>query len=294
MLGGHHLLWFSGIEYFHSDETCCDHCWQKTHRDGKESCFHRILGVVLVHSRSNFALPLAPELIRQHDGTSKIDYDRNVARRFIENFRSGYPELKAIVIQPGWALTAANVKFLNTNRLRYIICPSKAANRFLFGLLNSSSEVVKWDVWQETDDGAYWRQFRWLNDVPLNKTHLDMRVNILSYEETRVSDSAKQTYSWVTDLPLHETSAMEVMREGRSRWRMNTEIFKTLRRRSTYYDEDWGVNLSFALWRPCQPCRACFTDPQDSGAILRILPACAGVSGNQRVSHAYDANEIHG
>ena len=51
-----------------------------------------------------------------------------------------------------------------------------------------------------------------------NDTHFDLEVNFLEYWEKR-PNGKKQRFSWVTDLPINEENAMQLMRAGRARWK---------------------------------------------------------------------------
>ena len=67
---------------------------------------------------------------------------------------------------------------------------------------------------------------RYLNAVPLNDTHFELEVNFLESWERR-PDGRELHFAWVTDLPIDDTNAMELMRAARARWRIENETFNT-------------------------------------------------------------------
>ena len=50
----------------------------------------------------------------------------------------------------------------------------------------------------------------------------------------------KQHFSWVTKLPLTQENVYEVMRAGRSRWRIENETFNTLKNQGYNFEHNYG------------------------------------------------------
>lgn len=90
-----------------------------------------------------------------------------------------------------------------------------------------------------TDDKETRHDFHFYHDVPLNDTHYDYRVNVLIYTETDKKGRQK-AFSWVTKLPLSTDNVYEVMRAGRSRWRIENETFNTLKNQGYNVEHNYG------------------------------------------------------
>ncbi len=171
--------------------------------------------------------PLAPEQILKTDGAKKNDCERNAAKRFIEDLRREHPHMKFIVLEDGLASNAPHIKHLMSNDLRYILGAREGDHKFLFKQVNSSSETREVEV--EGTDGIHHR-FRYINNVSLNASNREVRVNFVEYHETRPGtkkkpESKTTKFSWVTDIPLNRENLMKVMRAGRARWRIENETF---------------------------------------------------------------------
>ena len=59
-------------------------------------------------------------------------------------------------------------------------------------------------------------RFRFVNNVPLNASRADVRVNFIEYWE--IGHDQVQHFSWVTDLRVSTRNVYKLMRGGRARW----------------------------------------------------------------------------
>ena len=95
-------------------------------------------------------------------------------------------------------------------------------------------------VHQYTDDAGTLHEFHAYADAPLNDTNYNYRVNVLEYWETK-KDGRKQRFSWVTKLSLKSENVYEVMRAGRSRWKIENETFNTLKNQGYHFQHNYGL-----------------------------------------------------
>jgi hypothetical protein len=78
-----------------------------------------------------------------------------------------------------------------------------------------------------TDAHGVEHGYVWVNDLPLNKTHPQLRVNFLEYWE-RDGDRQRR-FSWITEIELTQDNVEPLMRGGRARWKVENETFNTLK-----------------------------------------------------------------
>ena len=93
-------------------------------------------------------------------------------------------------------------------------------------------------------------RFRFLNDLPLNESPAEVRVNFIEYWE--IGAQTTQHFSWVTDLRVSTRNVYTLMRGGRARWKIENETFNTLKNQGYHFAHNYGhgtQNLSviFAL-----------------------------------------------
>ena len=81
-------------------------------------------------------------------------------------------------------------------------------------------------------------RFRFVNDMPLNASNADVRVNFIEYWE--IGNRQTQHFSWVTDLRVSKRTVYRLMRGGRARWKIENETFNTLKNQGYHFEHNYG------------------------------------------------------
>ena len=246
-LGGHLLLAIDGTGIHSSENIGADYCLTKERRDGTIEYHLQMVAGAFVSPDCKEVFVLCPELIRRQDGSNKNDCERNATRRFLVDFRREHPHLKVIVTEDGLSANAPHIKDLMAHDLRYILSAKPGDHAYMFNHIDTAAE--RGDV---TDlilpDGKMTNRthcFRFLNAVPLNKASEDeLRVNFLEHWEVETRGEeviVRNRFSWVTDLAITADNAMEIMRCGRARWRIENETFNTLKNQGYNLGHNYGL-----------------------------------------------------
>lgn len=243
---GHYLISNDGTGYFSSEKVHCDSCLKVCHRNGVIEYRHGFLGSALVHPEHREVIPFCPEPIRKTDGTKKNDCERNASKRWLASFRKEHPHLKAIVVEDALASNAPHLRDLIAHDLRYIIGIKPKSHTYLYDIL--SGHTTEYTM---TDENGTHHRFVYKNDVALNESSPDVRVNVIEYWEVD-KRGKKQHFAWVTDLPVTDENVYTLMRGGRARWKIENETFNTLKNQGYHFEHNFGhgkKNLStvFAL-----------------------------------------------
>ena len=235
-IDGHVLISGDGTGQFSSGKVSCPQCCTKHHRNGSTTFYHQVFGVCIVHPDKKNVIPLCPELIQNQDGSSKNDCEQNACKRFLKNFRREHPHLKAIILADGLSSKAPNIRMIEQANLLYILGAKPGDHQYLFEQLDTSDETSYHEI--HTDDGQY-HQFRFLNGVSLNKSNLDVKVNVVEY---RVSNSKGKelNFSWITNIYLSKTNVLRIARAGRARWKIENETFNTLKNLGYNFEHNYG------------------------------------------------------
>lgn len=231
----HYLLSLDGTGLFSSHTVHCEDCCVKNHKDGAVTYYHQILSAVLVHPDLKVVLPLCPEPIQKQDGARKNDCERNGAKRLIQDFRREHPHLKVIVTEDGLASNAPHIKDLQANKMRFILGAKPGDHAWLFDWVKAAKPkeyIMKKD--------KLCHRFQYINDVPLNDSNSDVRVNFLEYWEENLKTGKMQHFSWVTDVHLTENNVYQIMRGGRARWKIENETFNTLKNQGYHFEHNFG------------------------------------------------------
>ena len=82
----------------------------KTRRDGTKTYYHQILSAATVHPDLKKEFPLAPESIRNAEGTTKNDCERNAPKRHLDDLCREHPHVKAVIVEDGLASNNPHVR----------------------------------------------------------------------------------------------------------------------------------------------------------------------------------------
>jgi hypothetical protein len=238
-LDGHYLLALDGTEYFSSKTIHCASCLHRVHRNGSITYAHQMLGAAIIHPDMRVVIPLMPEPIVRHDGTSKNDCERNAAKRFVAKLRQDHPHLKFIVTEDSLSSNAPHIETLQHYALPYILGVKEGDHAFLFQQVQVAEHAGRVTSYERHDRAAgLVHRFRFVNDVPLNASNADLRVNFIEYWE--VGDDKVQHFSWVTDLRVNKRNVYALMRGGRARWKIENETFNTLKNQGYHFEHNYG------------------------------------------------------
>jgi len=238
-LEDYYLLALDGTEYFSSKTIHCASCLQKVHRNGSITYYHQMLGAALVHPEQRAVIPLMPEPIVKQDGTGKNDCERNAAKRFIAKLRKDHPHLKCIVTEDSLSSNAPHIATLHAHGLHYILGVKDGDHAYLFEQVQVAEQAGRVTSYERHDHAArVVHRFRFVNDVPLNTSHRDVRVNFIEYWE--VGEHKVQHFSWVTDLRVSQRNVYHLMRGGRARWKIENETFNTLKNQGYHFEHNYG------------------------------------------------------
>ncbi len=248
-LDGHYLVALDGTGYFSSPTIHCASCLQKVHRNGSITYYHQMLGAALIHPDFREVIPLMPEPIIKQDGTEKNDCERNAAKRFIAKLRQDHPHLKFIITEDSLSSNAPHIETLHDHGCHYILGVKEGDHAYLFKQVQAAEEAGRVTSYDRHDRAAgVVHRFRFVNDMPLNESRSDVRVNFIEYWE--VSPDKVQHFSWVTDFRVNKANVYKLMRGGRARWKIENETFNTLKNQGYNFDHNYGhgeQNLSVVL-----------------------------------------------
>ncbi len=232
-IDGHYLLSLDGTGYFNSHKIHCASCCEKKYKDGTIAYYHNMLGAVLINPDYKEIIPLPPEPIHQQDGNNKNDCEQNAAKRLVTNIRREHPHLKLIIVEDALSATGPHVMLLKQYKMKFII-GCKSAYDYLFR--HRKELVTEHEI---IDGNGVQHCFRFANDIPLNGSHLNIKINVLDYYEISPSGKKKH-FTWITDLPLTTSSVYKIMKGGRARWKIENETFNTLKNQGYHFEHNYG------------------------------------------------------
>jgi hypothetical protein len=234
-----YLLALDGTGYFSSTTLHCASCLRKVHRNGVITYSHQMLGAAIIHPDFRAVIPLMPESIVKQDGTTKNDCERNATKRFVAKLRRDHPHLKFIVTEDSLSANAPHIETLHAHDLHYILGIKEGDHAFLFQQVQAAEHAGRMPYYERHDRAAgIVHRFRFLNQVPLNASNADLRVNFIEYWE--IGAAKVQHFSWVTDLQVNKRNVFRLMQGGRARWKIENETFNTLKNQGYNFEHNYG------------------------------------------------------
>jgi hypothetical protein len=238
-LEDYYLVALDGTGYFSSTTIHCASCLHKVHRNGSVTYSHQMLGAALIHPDVRAVIPLMPEPIVKQDGADKNDCERNAAKRVVGKLRQDHPHLKFIITEDSLSSNAPHIETLHAYDLHYLLGVKEGDHTFLFQQVQAAEHAGR-VIYDERHDRAAGlvHRFRFVNDVPLNESNAEVRVNFIEYWE--IGAAKVQHFSWVTDLRVSRRNVFHLMRGGRARWKIENETFNTLKNQGYHFEHNYG------------------------------------------------------
>jgi hypothetical protein len=234
-----YLLALDGTGYFSSTTLHCASCLRKVHRNGVITYYHQMLGAAIIHPDFRAVIPLMPESIVKQDGTTKNDCERNATKRFVAKLRRDHPHLQFIVTEDSLSANAPPIETLHAHDLHYILGIKAGDQAFLFQQVQAAEHAGRLPYYERHDRAAgVVHRLRFLNQVPLNASNADLRVNFIEYWE--IGAAKVQHFSWVTDLQVNKRNVFRLMQGGRARWKIENETFNTLKNQGYNFEHNYG------------------------------------------------------
>ena len=236
---GKYLVSMDGTGVYSSSNISCPECCIKHKGKDNESYYHQLLAAVMVHPDKKTVLPFYPEAITYQDGDNKNDCEHNASARLIPQLHKDFPRAEFIALQDSLACNGPHIKRLKENNFSFIITAKPDANSLLLtqvlaGLENNTTQEIIVKHEDGTEIG-----YRYANDISLNKTHPDLKVNFIDYWEIH-PNRKNFLYACVTDTPLTADNVADVVRAGRTRWKVENETFNTLKNQGYNLEHNYG------------------------------------------------------
>jgi hypothetical protein len=251
-LGGSFLVSIDGTGQFSSSTISCPECAIKKTQGGETVYYHQLLAAAIMHPDRKQVLPLVPEPILRHDGETKNDCEQMAVKRLLIRLRQDHPTLPIIIVEDGLFAKGPHIKLLKTLNLSCIISVKEGDHAHLFKAVQAhEDDETMGGFVQQDEKNKITRLYRFVNGLELNKSHPDLKVNFLEYVEIE-KGQVRCRFTWITDLTITESNCVDIVRGGRSRWKIENETFNTLKNQGYRLEHNYGhgkehLSTNFAL-----------------------------------------------
>lgn len=227
-----------GVTHFHSNKIHCDQCQCTQHRDGSISYSHSMLCAAMVHPQKREVFVMGSEPIIKTDGAKKNDCELNAAKRLVPWLSEHYPGQKFLLVEDALYANGPHLRQILEHQYHFIINVKPDSHKSLFNSFESRKERKQTRTFSYRSQG-YHHRFEFCNNLPLNGSAADLRVNFLLYEQQDPKGKTTR-FTWISSRKLSRRNVDKVMRAARARWKIENETFNTLKNQGYHFEHNYG------------------------------------------------------
>ena len=242
-IGGHILIACDGTDYFRSEKIFCSSCNIKNKSNGVIEYSHQALGCSIVHPRKKQVFPLFHEDIHKKENETKNDCEQNAAKRLLPAIKKVYKNDKITILTDSINSKAPFVKMLISMNFNFILAAKPGDHSFLFDTFNRSIREGKTTEFEITKNDGTLLGYRFCNDLPLNKSNQEVRINFLEHWEIPAKGRYKnqeKVFTFITHHLLKKSTAADIAEGGRTRSKIENETFNTLKNNGYHFEHNYG------------------------------------------------------
>ena len=139
VLGNYYLCAIDGSGYFSSDHIGCPSCLRRKvkKKQGDTLQFsHQIVQAALVHPKLSQVIPLAPEQVKNTDGSEKQDCETNAAKRLLGKIKKAHPKLPLIIVGDGLYSKQPMIESTTSSGMHYVFTAKPDDHKILVEWVN--------------------------------------------------------------------------------------------------------------------------------------------------------------
>jgi hypothetical protein len=156
VLDGRYVVGIDGSQYFSSEKISCPGCLVKDGKKGRVRYSHQIVQATVMRQ----VIPLAPEEVRNTDGTQKQDCEANAAKRLLGRIRKSHPTLSFIVVADSLYSKQPTIEEIDSLQMSYVLAAKPEDHKKLTEWVNEM-RVLKEVKRRVIKDKEHTRIYEW-------------------------------------------------------------------------------------------------------------------------------------
>jgi hypothetical protein len=241
---GTRLISLDGTQYFSSQKVHCDNC-RVTEQEDETHYSHQVLLGVLCGAGQSQVVCLAPEFITPQDGHDKQDCEQQALKRWVKRNAGHFADGEVTILADDLHAHQPICELLRSKRMHFILTCKEESHPSLYEELElltrvaggiSTRRVRQWNG-QLHEEWVY----QWAQHVPLRGDAKTQYVNwcALTIFDTDTGDTLYHC-AWITDHSLDKRRVVPVVRDGRSRWKVENEGINVLKNHGYHFEHNYG------------------------------------------------------
>ncbi|MGK7898260.1 MAG: ISNCY family transposase [Xenococcus sp. (in: cyanobacteria)] len=243
-LEGEILIALDGTEYFSSKKINCPHCNCRNHRNGTTTYFHGCVIPAIVSPNMKQVISLEPEFIKKQDGYKKQDCENAAVKRWLnKNQQKQYDNPVTLLGDDLYSRQPIGELALEKDYNFIFVC-RETSHKTLYEwleFLDKSGEVktLEKKEWNGRKELIY--RYRYTNKIPLKDGENSLQVNWCKL--TVINQKTQEiTYqnSWITNHQINGKNVPQIVKAGRSRWKIENESNNVLKNHGYNLEHNFG------------------------------------------------------
>jgi hypothetical protein len=243
-LDGEILVALDGTEYFSSKKINCPHCNCRNHRNGTTTYFHGCVTPIIVSPNQKQVINLSPEFIKKQDGHQKQDCENAAVKRWLnKNHQNKYGYPVTLLGDDLYSRQPVCELALKQGYNFIFVC-LETSHKTLYEwleFLERSGEVtnVEKKQWDGRKNLIY--RYRYTSRLPLRDDDSSLEVNWC--EVTVINEKTQKIIyqnNWITNHEITENNVEEIVKAGRSRWKVENEGNNVLKNHGYNLEHNFG------------------------------------------------------
>lgn len=242
--GGNLLIAIDGTEYYSSQKIHCEQCSQRELRNGKTNYYHSVLTPVIVQPGNEHVIALEPEFIKPQDGKEKQDCEIEAGKRWLSQYGEFYAKDNVTILGDDLFSHQPFIQQLKDKKLHYILVCKPDSHLTLYEMVafleaNGVLGTYRKRRWNGKFGEIY--TYRYANKLALCEDQHSVEVNWCELTITH-EDTQEVLYknAFCTDFVVLETTVEAIVRDGRSRWKVENENNNVLKTKGYHLEHNFG------------------------------------------------------
>jgi hypothetical protein len=233
------LIAMDGTEYFSSSQIHCPQCSTRKLKSGEIRYFHSVVTPVIVSPNRTEVIPLVPEFVVPQDGHDKQDCENAAAKRWLLQHGQKYSPLKVTILGDDLYCHQPLCQLLLEQQFNFILTCLPTSHQTLYEHLEGLSlPTVIRTRWTGKVEEIY--TYRYLNQVPLKDGDDALLVNWCELTVTKPNGKVVYQNSWATSHLITAETVVDIVRAGRTRWKVENENNNTLKTKGYNLEHNFG------------------------------------------------------